>query len=451
MGKTANFAHSDAEAPPSVFLFHRFLIFRGGKGRKTPFRLNFCYAKIRIILLIYNIFGLINDKKKHSFCPSGSLMEKVLEFAGSVPEFRRTGKGNIRHRLSDVIVLMILARTAGHAGRQEIIEFGRHNIAKFRAMGLLRRGVPSEPTLCRIEQGLDCAGLARGMAEMMASFRREAAHAGGGPDIVCIDGKAMRGTVQGNGRNPDIVSAYSARLGITLDTEMCREKSNEMTAVPELLGRLDIAGSIVTADAMSMQKAIIDKIRERHGDFVIEVKANQRALRYGIEDRLKTQKPTHVHEDGPALAHGRIESRSYRAYDGLPLIADREKWGGRLTVAVFDSVTVRKSTGVRTAERRLYLSSLPPDAALLGQAVRRHWAIESMHWNLDRNFKQDRIKRKTARAARNLDTIQRVVHALFAMWRMRRKKRSDKAKGNAELMRDVSMSFTHLVRFLSQK
>ena len=102
---------------------------------------------------------------------------------------------------------------------------------------------------------------------------------------------AMRGTLLQNGRNPDIVPAYLFNAGITLITEACREKSNEITAIPQLLDKLDIAGDVVTADAISMQKEIIDKIREKNGDFVIELKANRRSLRYVIEERIKTRRP----------------------------------------------------------------------------------------------------------------------------------------------------------------
>lgn len=378
-------------------------------------------------------------------------MESVLNFARSVPDFRRTGKGNIRHRLSDILVLIILGRASGHTGRSDIIEFGRHNLARFRSMGLLMHGVPSEPTLCRIEQGMDPLVLAGKMAELMDSFWKEGTRPADEPDIICIDGKAMRGTLQEDGRNPDVVSAYSSSLGITLATEVCHEKSNEIKAVPELLDKLDIAGQVVTADAMSMQKGIIDKIREKQADFVIEVKANQRTLKYGIEDRLRLHSPEQVYVEGPEIGHGRIETRTYRAYDGLPLITDREKWGGRLTVVSLESQTVKKSTGKSASEQRLYLSSLSPKASVLGNVIRRHWNIETMHWGLDCNLLKDRIKRKTTEAARNLDTIQRIVMALFSMWRKRRRKRADKAKGNAELMRCVSMSFTRLMRFMAQK
>lgn len=97
------------------------------------------------------------------------------------------------------------------------------------------------------------------------------------------------------------------------------------------------------------------------------------------------------------------------------------------------------------------MTGLRADASHLGAIVRRHWSIESMHWSLDCNFMQDRIKRKSPRAARNLDTLQRIVHGIFSIWRGRRKKLADKKKGNAELMRRVSLSFTRLMAFLKQK
>ena len=378
-------------------------------------------------------------------------MEGLMEFASSVPEFRKTNKGNIRHRLADIIILIVLGRASKCVGRMEIIEFGRRNLKRFRAMGMPRNGVPSEATLCRVEQGIDDLCLAGRMTDFAAGFRKELFRPDNGWEIVCVDGKVVRGTVQENGRNPDIVSAYSSDTGITLDTEACREKNNEITAVPVLLDRLDIAGCVVTADAMSMQRDIVDKIREKKGDFVIELKANQRLLRYGIGDRSKSHVPVQVFTEGPVLAHGRIETRTCRVYDGPDLIADREKWGGDLTVVEFESETVKKSTGVRTGETRLYISSLHADAAWLGAVIRRHWPVESMHWPPSCNFLQDKIKRKTTRAARNLDTLQRIVHALFAIWRGRRKKRSDKAKGIASLMRTIAMSFTRLLHFLTKK
>ena len=390
-------------------------------------------------------------KVVNKFGSRDSILYKLKEFSSSVPDFRRTGKGNIRHRLDDIIMLMILARASKCVGRTEMIEFGRHNLKRFRQLGMLKNGVPSDATLFRVEHGIDELALADRMQEFAELFHRRLYKAEGAKEIICVDGKAERGTVLDNGRNPDIVSAYSYNTAITLATEACREKSNEIKAVPRLVDKIDISGKIVTADAMSMQKCIIDRIRENGGDFLIELKANQPSLRYGVEDRLKGHAPVYSYTEGPELGHGRIETRTYRIFDGLEIIADKEKWGGDMTVIEYESHTVKKSSGAQTAEKRLYVSSLPTDTPALGSLVRNHWSIESMHWTLDRNLLQDRIKRKSARAARNLDTIQRIVHSLFSIWKGLRKKRSDKRKGMAELMREASMGFTRLLRFLRQK
>lgn len=122
-----------------------------------------------------------------------------------------------------------------------------------------------------------------------------------------------------------------------------------------------------------------------------------------------------------------------------------------MTIIEYKSSTIKKSTGVCTSEKRLYASSLPADTPKLGAIVRNHWAIESMHWQLDVSLLQDKVKRKSAKAARNLDTIQRMVCTIFSAWKGRRKKKIDKKKGLAELMRHISMSFTCLIRFLEQK
>ena len=395
--------------------------------------------------------GDYNTKVGNKFDKRCSILEELASFASSVPDFRRTGKGNIRHKLADIIMLMILGRASGCVGRADIIEFGRHNLNKIRSLGMLDRGVPSEATLFRVENGIDARGMAEKMRDFAELFRSELYKSGMGREIICIDGKAERGTVQENGRNPDIVSAYSYNTGITLATEACKEKSNEIKAVPILIEMIDISGKTVTADAMSMQKDIIDKIRGKGGDFIIELKANQPSLRYGVEDSLRQRRPLYSYTEGPELGHGRIETRTYHIHDGLDIIADKDKWGGNMTIIEYHADTVKKSTGIHTSEKRLYVSSLPTDTPDLGAIVRNHWSIESMHWGLDFNLRQDHIKRKSAKAARNLDTIQRIVHSMFSIWKGRRKKRSDKAKGIAELMRYVSMSFTRLMRFLSQK
>lgn len=202
---------------------------------------------------------------------------------------------------------------------------------------------------------------------------------------------------------------------------------------------------------MFFQKSIIDKIRARGGDFLIELKANQRTLRYGIEDNVELAEPVDVYSEGPCLEHGRIETRVCRIFRGEELIADREKWRGNLTVIEIRTATERKSDGQKSSERRFYVLSLHGSARRLGTIARIHWAIENMHRDLDRNLRQDFIRRKSARAARNLDIIQRIVLSILSIWKGKRRKASDKRKGTAELIGELSMNFTGMMRMLAQK
>lgn len=115
-----------------------------------------------------------------------------------------------------------------------------------------------------------------------------------------------------------------------------------------LLNKIDVADKLVTAEAMSMQKEIIDKIRKKNGYFLIELKANQPTLRYGVEDKIKRCIPQFSCTEGPELGHGRIETRAYNFYDRLELIADKNKWGGNLTVVEFVYHCTKKSKGAET-------------------------------------------------------------------------------------------------------
>ena len=254
----------------------------------------FAIAKIRFISLIYNFLYAILLKKKHLDCLRGSIMTHLRKFVSSVPEYRRTSRGNFKHKLEDILMLVILGRLSKCITRAEILQFGKRHLKRLQSKGLFPYGLPSEATLCRVFQSIDDEKMADRMSAFAEVFRKEISASA--TDIICIVGKAMRGTLYDNGRNPNIVSAYSLRSSFTLATDVCKEKSNEIKSVPRLLDKLDVSGCVVTADAMSCQKGIIDKIRGKGGDFVIELKANQRSLRYGLEDSIKATTPTDIYK-----------------------------------------------------------------------------------------------------------------------------------------------------------
>lgn len=372
----------------------------------------------------------------------------MQKFAASVPEFRRVSKGNLKHKLRDVIMLEVMASLSSCVTRPDILAFGKKNLKKLQRMGLFRAGLPSEPTLCRIDKGIDSKAMADLIAEFTKPCKEEKP---ANPRLVCIDGKATRGTTFENGRAPDIVSAFSYNSKVTIATEMCEEKSNEIRAIPLLLDKLQMKGNvIVTIDAMGCQKQIVDKIRQLGYHFVIELKANQKSLRYNIEDNIKKATPISIHDETVRLEHGRIESRSIRTFNGADLEVDLQQWGGKMTVVEVTTQEEKKSNGKKCEGYRLYITDLDDDAEMLGNYTRAHWAVEVNHWHLDRNFKQDYIKRKTKEAARNMDTIMRIATSSLSLWKNMRKKTADKTKGISKLLRTLKQDFPALLKLLSQ-
>lgn len=240
---------------------------------------------------------------------------------------------------------------------------------------------------------------------------------------------------------------------MTIGTEMCEVKSNELKAVSKLLDNLGTGfkGWSFTADAMSCQKNIIDMIRSKNGHFLIEVKSNQKALRWGLEDNLQNAKCIDNYTETESLAHGRIESRTCSVYNGDDVVADKEKWGGDLKVLEINTKTTDKKSNKVAIEARYYITDLDCDARTMNEVSRSHWQIETMHWILDCVFMQDKIRRKHKKAARNLDTIQRFCLSIISAWKTIRKKKSDKSIGTADLLRRFNLSFSYLMHFLALK
>lgn len=148
-------------------------------------------------------------------------------------------------------------------------------------------------------------------------------------------------------------------------------------------------------------------------DFLIELNANQRTLRYGIEDKDGLAEAVDIYSESPILEHSRIETWVCQGFRGEDLIADREKWNGNLTVIEIRTDTERKSGGQKTSEGPMS-QVFTTVQCCWGTIARKHWAVETKQWGLDRNMRQDFIKWKSARAARNLDTIQRMVLSILS-------------------------------------
>ena len=225
--------------------------------------------------------------------------------------------------------------------------------------------------------------------------------------VVAIDGKTLRGSKQdksGAGAL-HVVSAYAHEAGLVLAARAVQAKSNEITAIPELLDMLAIEGAIVSIDAMGTQKAIAAKIVEQEADYVLACKENQGGLLADVEEffadpALRDGGQAHRSTDA---GHGRIEQRTAWAADAAWLAERHPQWRGLRSILAVACLRTDKKTGATSRETRFYISSLPPDPERLLAAVRAHWSIENnLHWTLDVAFREDECRIRKDHSAVNL-------------------------------------------------
>ena len=270
------------------------------------------------------------------------------------------------------------------------------------------RGIAPAQTLRRTLARLDPQRLEEAFAAWTASLVERVR------GVIAIDGKTVRGSKQdANGKGAlHLVSAYAHEAGLILAQRAVDGKSNEITAIPALLDMLEIQGAIVTIDAMGTQKQIADKIITKKADYVLALKGNQGTLVKDValffdDPVLAAECPCHEQTDG---GHGRIEQRIVRAADAAWLAQRHPEWKGFTSIACVTAQRTIKKTGKLSTEIRFYISSLPPDPALLNDVIRTHWCIENkLHWSLDVAFREDECRTRKDHAPRNLAMIRRAV------------------------------------------
>lgn len=340
-----------------------------------------------------------------------------------------------------MLLLTVAGRVSGCVTRKDIVEYGNSHLEELRdTYGILDNGCPSEPTLHRMEKHIDCEEFERQYSEFATSLANDCVpDCGENCRVVAMDGKYMRGTLLANGRSPDIVSLYDADSGIALGTEMCEEKSNEIKAVPKLLERVSLPeNAVVTGDAMNCQTGIVELIRQGGSDYFIALKANQKAARWSVEDELPGMTADDEYHSEPESDHGRIHERVCRVFKNLGRIKGLGKFPDVKAVVEISTHTTAKSTGKEQSETRYYITSIDGCAKLYDSISRKHWGIENnLHWELDTLQKQDATKRKDKTTARNLDTIQKTVHAVFAYsagWKLPEAIARNKEKSKTKFM-----------------
>ena len=250
-------------------------------------------------------------------------------------------------------------------------------------------------------------------------------------EIVALDGKALRRALRDKSI-PYIVNAWAVNNGLVLGQVKVEEKSNEITAVPELLRALKLAGCIVTIDAIGCQKKIAREIREANADYVLALKGNQET----VHEEVKAFLDDAVEHEPTSLAayettekdHGRIEIRRYWQTDRIAWFEDCAKWEGLATVGMVESERQIPGKEV-TLERRYFLSSLSVDVERFAGAVRGHWSVENnLHWSLDVQFGEDQSRARTGYADQNMAALRR-----WALNLLKREPKKSSIKGKQKI------------------
>jgi predicted transposase YbfD/YdcC len=316
-----------------------------------------------------------------------------------------------QHELLDILTIAICCLLCGGQNFVDMAAFGdaKHDwLVTFLA---LPNGIPSHDTFRRVLLLLDPDEFAAAFLRWTQSLRTAVS-----AEIVALDGKTVRRSFdRATGRGPiHLVSAWAGANRLVLGQRKTADKSNEITAVPELLRTLELAGCIVTADALNCQKNIAKEISEADADYVLALKGNHPVACEEVKTFLTDARHrgfagvAHDFVETIAKEHGRLEVRRCWITDQIGWFADRAEWEKLRTVALVESE--RTVAGECRVEQRCYLCSIGPDAQLLAQAVRGHWGIEnSLHWVLDVQMGEDQCRVRAGHAAHNLATLRRLA------------------------------------------
>lgn len=318
-----------------------------------------------------------------------------------------------RHDLFEIIVIALCASISGADDWVEVEEFGRCKETWFKSFLALPNGIPSHDTFGRVFARLDTQEFHRCFMTWVQAITEVIKG-----QVIAIDGKTVRRSHnRGRGKQAiHMVNVWASANGLVLGQMKVAEKSNEITAIPELLRMLDVSGCIVTIDAMGCQKEIAKEIVAGGADYVLAVKENQGKLHGEVRDLFHGAK-AFDYEAVPnescvtsTKGHGRIETRECRVIADpktLEYVGEREHWANLRSVA---EITSTRRVGEEvTVEARYYISSLPGGAERLSGAVRSHWSIEnSLHWVLDIAFREDESRVREGHGAENLAVLRQM-------------------------------------------
>lgn len=335
----------------------------------------------------------------------------LLEHLGRVPDPRI--KRTQRHELMDILVIALCAVIGGADDWVGVVEFGKSKREWFSSFLKLPNGIASHDTFGRVFQILDSKVLEQVCIEWLQSI------AGQIEGVVAIDGKSLRGSRNGKQSPLHIVSAWACQNSMLLGQVQTDKKSNEITAIPELLKLLSLKGCIVTIDAMGCQKTITQAIIDAQADYVLNLKSNHPYLHRQVASWFQKNHETDFTQQAHSYSaqhaqtnnHGRMESREHWLMEVPEYLTRATKhWTKLQTIAM---VRRTRQMGDKTSEEtHYYISSLPLSAGAksIAKAIRSHWAVENcLHWSLDVAFREDASQVRKDEGPANLACIRRLA------------------------------------------
>ena len=308
--------------------------------------------------------------------------------------------------MGDIIALVFFAQLANANEWVAIEIFGREHEKFLRRYLGLAHGIPSHDTIQRVFAMVSSAFLKKFKSqwnEMLNSAEGEKIK-----KLLALDGKTQRGNGNKNQKANHIVSAVDDN-GFCLGEKRVHDKTNEITAIPDLLDDLNVKGHIITTDALGTQTAIVKKIRKKHADYVLALKGNQGNLFEEVRQYFDDTEllSNCAYTKTIEKARGGIETREYWQTSDIAWLSQKKDWAGLKSIAMTRNTILKND--VKTSENRYFISSLPVDVQEVARAIRGHWMVESYHWHLDVTFREDDNHTIEKQAAYNLNIIRKLA------------------------------------------
>jgi predicted transposase YbfD/YdcC len=328
---------------------------------------------------------------------------------------------NQRHPLVSVIVIAIMAVLAGANGPTAIAEWARLKEEMLLKLLSLPNGIPRKDVFRRVLMALNPTAFQACFLQWIHSLRQKAAAATGiDQPVLAIDGKTLRRShdqAKGLGALHS-VTVWASEFGLTLGQVATDEKSNEITAIPELLKLVDIRGAIITIDAMGTQTAIAKQIVDGEADYVLALKGNQGTLHDAAVDYVEQNMKNDFADvevrrhTTTETGHGRKETRTYVQMPAPKSLAGFGRWAGLTTIGV--AILICTRNGKETVDIRYFISSLELGVKRFANAVRSHWAIENTcHWCLDITYREDESRIREKKLRENFAWLNRFTLSLL--------------------------------------